>query len=59
MDRVEALTALLYALDEWGCEAHSDRASAIIDFIDSGYDLSRYEDKPTLRVIDGGKGDAE
>lgn len=55
-DRIEWLDAFLGALDEWGCE-DDERAEAIIDFIDSGYDLSEYEDRAKLRVITGGRHD--
>jgi hypothetical protein len=52
-ERIALLDAFLGALDEWGC-ADEDRAEAIIDFIDGGYNLSEYEDRAKLRVITGG-----
>lgn len=53
-ERTRLLDSFLEALDEWGCPAE-DRAEHIIDFIDSGYDLSEYKDRGRLRVIRGGR----
>lgn len=56
MTREQALAIFLGALDEWGCEDNEERATEIILFIDSGYDLlSEYEDRPSFRLIKGGK----
>jgi len=54
MGETEKLFAFLEALDEWGCEDNAERASAILDFIASGYDLNAYKDRPQLSVIQGG-----
>lgn len=56
MTREEALSLFLDALDEWGCEDNDARATEIIAFMDSGCDLSAYEDRVLrLRVIQGGR----
>lgn len=55
MSREQALSIFLGALGEWGCEDNDERAKAIVAFIDSGYDLSEYLDRPSLRIIDGGR----
>lgn len=55
MTREQALAIFLGALDEWGCEDNEERATEIVRFIDGGCDLSEYEDKPSFRLIKGGK----
>lgn len=55
--RADKLARFLDALDEWGCDENEKRAAEIVQFIDSGYDLSEYEDRTHLRVIDGGRSD--
>lgn len=55
MTRAQALTLFLDALDAWGCEDNNQRADEIIEFLDGGCDLSAYEDRPTFRVIAGGR----
>lgn len=52
--RARALAHFLDALDAWGCEDNEKRAIEIVQFIDGGYDLSEYEDRTHLRVIEGG-----
>lgn len=55
MTRTESLSLFLDALDEWECEDNDERASEIIAFLDGGCDLSAYEDRPRLTVINGGR----
>lgn len=55
MEKFEALSLFLDALDEWGCEDNDERAAEIIAFLDGGCDLSAYKDGPRLTVIKGGK----
>jgi len=53
-EQIELLSHFLDALDEWGCDANSEKAQHIADFIAGGFDLSEYEEMPRLSVIDGG-----
>lgn len=54
-DQVTRLSHYLDALDEWGCEDNEERAKELAEFMAGGFDLSSYEeDRPDLRVIDGG-----
>lgn len=55
MTRTESLSHFLDALDEWGCEDNDQRAAEIIAFLDGGCDLSAYESRPRLTVIQGGR----
>ncbi len=55
-DCTTALHHFLDALDEWGCDDNEERASAIIEFLDGGCDLSQYEaGRPILTVVRGGR----
>lgn len=53
LTEAQALSLFLEALDEWGCEDNDERARIILDF--PAEDLSAYEDRVRLAVIDGGR----